>query len=412
MRILMLGPWVPSARYPVEGERLLRFARHLVQGHQLTLAFATDVPDHSGTILALRAEFQDLEFAVVPRRLRRLWSALRLFAKASVDLTYFDSAALRTRLRDRERSAPFDVVYASSAGMIRHALDLERPGPLVIDFGDLDSEWWERRAKGGPRLKARLYRAEAARVRELEQAAARRATVSMVSSFQAGDRIASFAPAGSVVVVPNGVDPERYPAGFHRATEPVIAFTGSLEGSVGLEAATAFCSVVLPAVRAQVRGARVMIPGRYLPRSARRLARLPGVEIASNGGDLRGLLRHAAVAVSPSGDSNGARQGALEAMAAGVPVVATQKSLNGQWAKFDREVYVKDNPRALARRLVELLSSESMRAEVGSRGRAFVRAYHSWEAAAVHVSQVLDGVMSVPPRTSQPAASLEGPAKP
>jgi glycosyltransferase involved in cell wall biosynthesis len=159
-------------------------------------------------------------------------------------------------------------------------------------------------------------------------------------------------------------------------------------------------------------GARVVIPGRYLTRSARRLARLPGVEIVANGGDLRALLRHAAVAVSPSGDSNGARQGALEAMAAGVPLVASQKSLNGLWAKFDREVYVKDDPGALARRLVELLSSESIRAEVGSRGRAFVRAHHSWDAAAVHVAQVVDGILGITPRASRPAAGLEAPAKP
>ena len=408
----MLGPWVPSARYPVEAERLLRFARHLAHGHRLTLAFATDVPDHSGTILALRAEFRDMEFAVVPRRLRRLWSALRLFAKASVDLTYFDSAALRTRLRDRQRTSPFDVVYAASAGMIRHALDLERPGPLVIDFGDLDSEWWERRATGSARLKAGLYRAEAARVRDLEQAAARRATVSMVSSPQAAERIASFAPGVPVVVVPNGVDPERYPAGPHRATESVIAFTGSIEGAAGLAAATEICRAVLPAVRAQVAGARVVIPGRYLPRSAHRLARLPGVEIVGNGGDLRALLRSAAVAVSPSGDSNGSRQGALEAMAAGVPLVATRKSLIGLSAKFDREVYVEDDSGALARRLVELLSSESMRAEVGSRGRAFVRAHHSWDAAAARVARVVDRVLGITPRASRRATALEVPAKP
>lgn len=412
MRILMLGPWVPSARYPVEAERLRRFARHLIQAHRLTLAFATDVPDPSGAVLALRAEFKDVEFAVVPRRLRRLWSALRLFAKASVDLTYFDSAALRTRLRDRGRTSPFDVVYAASAGMIQHALDLERPGRLVIDFGDLDSEWWEHRALGSTRLKAGLYRAEASRVRELEQTAARRATVSLVSSAQAAERVASFAPGVPVVLVPNGVDTNRYPEGPHRATEPVIAFTSYLEGAAGLEAAAEFCSVVLPAVRAQVGGARVVIPSRFLPRSARRLARLPGVEIVGNGGDLRALLRYAAVAVSPSGESNGSRQGALEAMAAGVPLVVTRKSVNGLGAKFDREVYVRDAPGALARRLVELLSSESMRAEVGDRGRTFVRTHHTWEAAAVHVAHVVDGVVNSTPPASFPTATVDAPEQP
>jgi len=99
-------------------------------------------------------------------------------------------------------------------------------------------------------------------------------------------------------------------------------------------------------------------------------------------------------------------------MAAGVPLVASRKSLNGQWAKFDREVYVRDDPGSLARRLVELLSSESMRAEVGSRGRAFVRAHHSWEAAAVHVAQVVERVLSITSRASRPGAALEAPAKP
>jgi glycosyltransferase involved in cell wall biosynthesis len=99
-------------------------------------------------------------------------------------------------------------------------------------------------------------------------------------------------------------------------------------------------------------------------------------------------------------------------MAAGVPLVVSRKNLNGLWAKFDREVYVEDDPGALARRLVELLSSESMRAEVGSRGRAFVRARHSWEAAAVHVAQVFDRVLRMTPRASRPVAALEALAKP
>ncbi|HET7874568.1 MAG TPA: glycosyltransferase family 4 protein [Methylomirabilota bacterium] len=405
MRILMLGPWVPSARHAVEAERLHSFARHLAARHRLTLAFATSEPNLSGPVSALRAEFEDLEFAMVPRRLQRLWSALRLIAGASVDLTYFNSAALRTRLRDRARTSPFDLIYAASAGMIQYALELEGPGPLVLDFGELDSEWWERRAEANPGLKAGLYRGEAARVRELEQAAARRATVSVVSSAQAAERVASFAPVAPVVVVPNGVDPERHPAGPHRAPEPVIAFTGSLDGAGGLEAAAEFCRLVLPAVRAEVTGARLAIPGRYLPRPARRLARLPGVQIADNGGDLRAILRHAAVAVSPAGDSNGARQAALEAMAAGVPLVAGRNSLNGLGAEADREVYVEDDPGAMARRLVELLTSELVRAEAGRRGRAFVRAHHSWEAAAGRFAEVVNGVLRIGPSSAPPEAA-------
>jgi hypothetical protein len=62
--------------------------------------------------------------------------------------------------------------------------------------------------------------------------------------------------------------------------------------------------------------------------------------------------------------------------------------------------------------IVPQISSESMRAEVGSRGRAFVRAHHSWDAAAVRVAHVVDRVLGITPRASRPAAALEAPAKP
>lgn len=412
MRILMLGPWVPSTRYPVEAERLLRFARHLAGHHRLTLAFATDVPDLSGTISALRAEFEDMEFTIVPRRLQRLWSALRLIAGASVDLTYFDSAALRARLRDRLRAQPFDLVYAASAGMIQYALDPVCPAPLVVDFGELDSAWWERKAAGSTGLRAALYRVEAGKVRGLEQAAARGATITLVSSAQAAERVAAFAPGAPVAVIPNGVDSDRHAAGPHRPTEPVILFTGCLEGPRELEVATELFRMVLPAVRSRVASARLLIPGRQLPRAARRLGRLPGVEVAVNPGDFRSLLRRAVVAVATAGDSNGARQATLEAMAAGVPVVVNRNGLNVLEGHPAPEVFVEDGPRALAQRLVELLTSEALRAEAGRRGRAFVRAHHSWEISANRLAQVLHGALGIRPVPSQPEPALDVQAKP
>lgn len=408
----MLGPWVPSSRYPVEGERLLHFARHLAGRYRLTLAFATDVTDPSGTISALRAEFPDMEFALVPRGFQRLWSALRLVAGASVDLSYFDSDALRTRLQARSRAKPFDLVYAASAGMIQYALALAPPVPLIVDFGELDSQWWEGRARGSSGVWPVLYSREAAKVRDLEQAAARRAAISLVSSAKAAERVAALAPGAPLAVIPNGVDPDRHSADSHRFPEPVIVFTGCLEPPHGLVAATEFCRVVLPAVRAQVSGARLLIPGKYLPRAARGLRRLPGVEIIANGGDFRALLRHAAVAVASAGDSNGAWHATLEALAAGIPLVVNRCGLGDLEGLPAHELYVEDDPRALTQRLVELLTSETLRTEMSRRGRAYVRAHHSWESSATQLAQVLDGTLGIRPLPKQPEPALDIGVKP
>src|SRR5215470_15836116 len=152
MNILMLGPWLPTTRRPLANERLHQFARHLSKEHRLTLACATDHPNPVAAVSALREQFDDLEFAVVP-----------------------------TRIRDRLRAAPFDVAYVASTSMIPYALDLVPAVPVVVDFGDLDSEWWRERSRRFSGLKARVYEAEADRLRVVEVMGARHATRSLVT---------------------------------------------------------------------------------------------------------------------------------------------------------------------------------------------------------------------------------------
>jgi len=165
MNILMLGPWLPTTRRPLANERLHQFARHLAREHRLTLACATDHPNPFAAVSALREYFDDLEFAVVPNRWKRLWSVANLAAGSSAEVAYFSSAALRTRIRDRARTTPFDLAYVGSTSMIPYALDLAPAVPVVVDFGDLDSEWWQERAQRFSGVKARVYQAEASRLR-------------------------------------------------------------------------------------------------------------------------------------------------------------------------------------------------------------------------------------------------------
>src|SRR6266850_3617909 len=185
MNILMLGPWLPTMRRPLANERLHQFARHLAKDHRLTLACATDHPNPFAAVSALREQFDDLEFAVVPNRWKRLWSVAQLAAGSSAEVAYFSSAALRTRIRDRIRTTPFDLAYVQSTSMIPYVLDLAPVMPVVLDFGDLDSEWWRERGRRFSGLKARVYEAEAERLRAVEIIGARYATRCLVSTPQA-----------------------------------------------------------------------------------------------------------------------------------------------------------------------------------------------------------------------------------
>jgi polysaccharide biosynthesis protein PslH len=388
MNILMLGPWLPTTRRPLANERLHQFARHLAKEHRLTLACATDHPNPFAAVSALREQFDDLEFAVVPNRWKRLWSVAHLAAGSSAEVAYFSSAALRTRIRDRARATPFDLAYVQSTSMIPYALDLA-PVPVVLDFGDLDSEWWWERSRRFSGLKARVYEAEAERLRAIEIMGAHRATRCLVNTPHAAKLVTSFAPSASVTVIAEGMDLDEPSIVARSGAAPVIAFNPCLERDSEARAATEFCDAVLPRVHTRVGRTKLLIGCKSLFPLAKRLTHLPGVEVTAPITSLRGLLRRATVAVAPKRFGAETARGLLEAMAAGVPIITTPEGLNDLPLQHGREVYVEASPTGFSERLIELLQKPTLREAMATRGRAFIRLNYSSAAAASRLSHVI-----------------------
>ncbi len=390
MNILMLGPWLPTTGRPLATERLHRFARQLARDHRLTLACTTDHPNPFGAVSALRDEFEDFEFSLVPNRWKRLWSVAHLATGSSAEVAYFSSDALRNRIRDRLQTSPFHLVYVASTSMIPYTLELAPRVPVVLDFGDLDSEWWRERAQRFSGVRARVYQAEALRLRDVEIKGARRATHCLAATPQAARTVAAFAPWAAISVVGDGVDADE-PAVPTRIGEPhMIAFNPCLDGNSEAEVAAEFCSLVLPSVRSRVGRIKLLVGCKSRFRLAKRLADVPGVEVAAPASDLRPLLRRAAVAVAPRRFGAETRRSVLAAMAAGVPVITTIEGLDGLPIKHGRELYLEENALGFAERLIDLLRKPTLREVMGARGRAFVRAHCSPIAAATRLSQVIE----------------------
>jgi polysaccharide biosynthesis protein PslH len=389
MNILMLGPWLPTTRRPLANERLHQFARHLAKDHRLTLACATDHPNPIGAVSALREQFDDLEFAVVPNRWKRLLSVAHLAVGSSAEVAYFNSGALRTRIRDRLRSTAFDLVYVTSTSMIPYALDLVPAVPVILDFGDLDSEWWLERSQRYSGLKAKVYQAEANRLRSVEIMGARYATRCLVATPQAAKLVMAFAPSTEVTVIAEGMDPDL-PAIASRPGAPhTIAFNPCLERDSEGRAAAEFCEEVLPRVRTRVGRTKLLVGCTSLFPLARRLANLPGVEVLAPTSNIRSLLRRAMVAVAPRRLGAETQRGMLEAMAAGVPVITTPEGLDGLPLQHGREIYVEGSPAGFTERLIELLHKPMLREAMGGKGRAFIRLHYSSTAAAARLGQVI-----------------------
>ena len=411
MNILMLGRWVGAPRYPLKATREYHLGRVLAQKHNLTLAFTTDNPNAVGPISSLRSEFGDLEFTVVPRTWKSLSSAVRLMTGESCTLSYFRSEALRSRLADRMRSTPYDLIFVSSSSAIQYALEIDPAIPLIVDFAHVDSEWWMRQASRGSFPGSRFFQTEGIRLRATEALAARRAAHCLVATREAAQLVQALEPAGPVTVVTDGVDVENFRSRPRRGGPPTVVLSTALGGASESHDALEFVRQVLPAVRAQYPEVRLVISSHEAPRDSALTYRIPGVEVDAPRPDMRPALARAALAVAPLWTSDNVRQTVLQPMGAGVPVVVTSQTARAIGAEAGRDLLVADAPREFADRILQLLRDQEAAAEIGGRGQLLVSTKYAWAVLTAPIHALVEGVAkvaSVTPPPPKPMVGLRG----
>jgi glycosyltransferase involved in cell wall biosynthesis len=389
MKILMLGRWLPPPRRPVRGTREYQFAHYLTRRHQLTMVFISDNSDSAGPISTLRDEFGDLEFAAVPRGWKSVSSAVRLVTGQSCTLSYFRSEALRTRLADRLRETKYDLVFVSSSSMIQYALDVDPAIPLVMDFGEVDSEWWTHQASHVTLGAARFFRTEAARLRLAEAAVARRAIHCVAESSEAAQIVRSLDPVAPISVIPNGVDVQTFGSVLRRGMAPTVVFNTSLTTDAQIRDVIEFWRSVIPAVRARIPQTRFVVSSKAPVGVGIAPGNLVEIEIRAPAPDLRQIFHSHAVAVAPLRASFDVRGSVLEPMAAGVPVVTTTKVSDHLGARSGQDLQVCDDPLHFANQVIELLEQTTLREQIGFYGRRFVEANFSWETVASGLGDLL-----------------------
>lgn len=282
-------------------------------------------------------------------------------------------------LGKHERSTPraIEAVSALSAGhdatLIHgpHALFLSHyvDGPMVLQTVDP----WSIRAGMDTAIVGGLRR-PAYRARELQWLRAERRLPLRARLLTVGaqDAAAWSARLGRPVrSIPNGAEPALR-TGAAR-TVPVACFVGSLNYGPNIDSATVLVTKVAPRVWQRIPDARFVLAGRRPTPAVLALAG-PRVTVLANVPSVVDVFDGADVAVFPDEHGVGIRNSVREALAAGVPVVASAVAAREQDAhpllsvEADLEIFVD--------RVVEILS---LPPRTGTVGEAPVR---TWETVA------------------------------
>jgi len=357
---------------------------------------------------ALAEDFRVRAFVLVPPRSRGGSDDL----PAGVDALFFPQAGRRLRQAAALAAtavgraySPFLYRSRPLAARLRQLAAVEKPrwivahsyhvaplalgasGPLWIDFHNLDSELWKRMGESASSNLSRMFaRSQAPRVSRVEGELILRASgISCVSEREAA-QLAALAPRVPRVVVPNGVDLDRYVFRPEPAPEEIVFYVGDLTWPPHAEGIAWFRREVWPlVVRARPR-ARAQVLGRGTVAAG---AGEDGFTFLGEGGDTRPHWREAAVAVVPLRAAAGTRLKILEAAASGVPVVSTPVGAEGLDLAVGSEILLGESPSDFAAAVTRLLADPEARRAQAAAARRKVEDRYGWTAIGRSFSREL-----------------------
>lgn len=269
------------------------------------------------------------------------------------------------------------VEYAGLAPLIDYRADFERPWILTLHNVGSVMERQEQAINSGGR-QAWLHSRDSRIWERWESKQPSRydrvVTVSSEDAVHFRDRRGRRSE-----VIPNGVDIERF-----RPTdlpdEPRLVFTGALNTGPNYYGLLWFCHDVLPLVRRVRTDVSLDIVGSNAPPEIRDLGRLPGVRVHEDVPDVVPHLRAARVSVVPLKIGTGTRLKALEAMAAGRPVVGTSVGLGGLEIADGINAEIADDPQSFSDRVCRLLDDDDHASALTQQARHLVEERYSWSA--------------------------------
>jgi sugar transferase (PEP-CTERM/EpsH1 system associated) len=392
MKILYVTARFPYP--PLKGDQVVPWhrLRLLSKLHDITLLTFYESEDQLTHLPRLQEYCEAVHLVKLKVSTSMLSVALRAAVSSDpMQVSYYKSLKFRQKLNELLLAKDFDVVHAFMLRIAPYVSDISLP--KILELNDSMQLNLQRRAERSGRLMKRLIREELGRITRMENALHHEFERLIVTSEK--DR--EFIAGDNICVLPLGVDVDAFHPRPSTAKRTSIVFSGNMAYPPNVDAACWFVERCLPLVRAEIPEASMTIVGANPCKLVRDLGKKTGVEVRGFVESMSDALNESRVAVAPMRSGSGMQFKVLEAMACGIPVVATSLGVGDIKASPGVEIEVADNAEAFALQVKKLLRQPGLAHDIGHRGREFVLRHHNWSVAASHIESMYEQLCSRPP---------------
>lgn len=385
MDLLLISRCPPFPLY--HGDRLIPYhlARELSARHyQIDLLAFYQQPEDLAEVPRYERLFRSVTLIREPertrrdysRRMRRRDSRFPATAEASWSPEMWN--AIDNALQERS----YQIAHLFGGVNVYEYLNLVRAMPNVIVPYESYSLWLERAVQAQKGVIARAFK-------RLQRRAASNYESWMFDQFDRtvvltehdARSLKALNPRTATIVIPNGVDIDFFtPTGFE-PEEPGVMFIGNYDYQPNLDAARRLVRDIFPKVIQAVPKARLYIVGGNPPPELRAYAS-ESIEITGRVPDIRSYFELSMVFLSPLRLGAGIKNKVLEAMAMGVPVVATPLSCDGIPVTHGQHVMLGSTNDELIDSVFRLFKDARLRRQIRINGRRLIEQQFTWQRVA------------------------------
>lgn len=385
--------------YPIHlGDRLIiwHLARELsARGYTIDLLAFTNRPEDWDEQNAYAQYFRHIHLFDEPKRgavsyVRRLLLPSARYPKRAESAW---SPAMWRAIESHLAQDDYDVVQLFGGIHVYEFAHALKGQPTVITPYESYSLYLRRVIEQGGGLLTRLQRQVA---RQFERFMFTPYQRTVVIAQPDKDELLGINPRLSIDVISNGIDLDTFLAQDSERDPYRLLFVGNYEYAPNVDAGLRLAREILPAVQAQIPEAKLWLVGNAPPPEIQSLSS-DSIEVTGRVPDVRPYLAGAGVFVCPLTLGAGLKNKVLEALAMGIPVVATPLSVDGIDVKG-----VKNTPAALVTNLnsmvdsiIRVMRDETLRQSLSYNGRKLVAARYSWSQVAARYEQVYEEVTHV-----------------
>lgn len=288
----------------------------------------------------------------------------------------------------QERGAHFDMImfcrhYIAS----QYVTDVRKWAPHAsVVFDTVDLHYLREQRQAELELSDSLL-AKAAQTRQLELGVIKQVDVTLVVSPIEQALLADDSPGAMVSILSNIHEPRQAETDY--AAREGLLFIGGFRHPPNVDAVEWFVGKVWPLIRQQLPSVTLTIVGSHMPDAIKNLAG-NGIHTPGFVEDVHPLIDGARISLAPLRYGAGVKGKINQAMACGLPVVATSVAAEGMSLIANEELLVADEPQEFANAVVRLYQDQGLWAQISTNGYENVRKHFSRATAKATLADLLN----------------------